>query len=147
MRDGAYAALLGLEVAASGDWHCLAVGDCCLLQWRGGDLITAFPAGDASFFTSRPYLLSSNAARNGGLGEQALRASGQWIAGDRFALVSDALGQWALRRLETGDPPWSVLAEIQQAGQQRHFERWIEGLRSASELRNDDVTAVLVALA
>jgi len=87
VREGAYAALLGLEVAAGGEqggeWRSVAVGDCCLLQWRGGELAAAFPAQDAAFFTSRPYLLSSNAARNEGLQDQVQRAAGQWLPRDR----------------------------------------------------------------
>jgi hypothetical protein len=100
VRAGAYAALVGLELAPTGEWRALAIGDCCLLQWRGDALVAAFPAQEAAFFTSRPYLLSSNAAANGKVGEQLQRAGGQWLPGDHFALLSDALAQWALRELE-----------------------------------------------
>lgn len=146
VHAGAYAALLGLELAANGSWRSLAVGDCCLFHWREEGLVTAFPAQEASFFTSRPYLLSSSAAHNGGLEEQVLRSEGQWLPGDRFALLSDALAQWALRELEAGSTPWPALAQL-QAGDRRHFTRWVEGLRSSAALRNDDVTALLIALA
>lgn len=146
VREGAYAALLGLEVTAAGEWGGVAVGDCCLLQWRGDELAAAFPAQDAAFFTSRPYLLSSNTARNEGLEDQVQRAVGQWLPGDRFALLSDALGQWALRGLEAGDPPWPALVAVEKAGQQRAFHRWVEDLRASGSLRNDDVTALLITL-
>ena len=146
VREGAYAALLGLDLTAAGEWRSMAVGDCCLLHWRGDELMAAFPAQDAAFFTSRPYLLSSNAARNDGLQEQVQRAVGQWLPGDRFALLSDALGQWALRGLEAGEPPWPAFAAIQQAGQQRAFGRWVDDLRATGALRNDDVTALLIVL-
>jgi hypothetical protein len=145
VRAGAYAALVGLELAATGEWRALAVGDCCLLQWRGDELAAAFPAQAAAFFTSRPYLLSSNAAANGNLGDQVLRTSGQWLAGDRFALLSDALAQWALRAVEAGRPPWAALAKVQETGQ-RHFAQWVDGLRADASLRNDDVTALLITL-
>lgn len=145
VRAGAFAALVGLELARSGAWNCLAIGDCCLLQWRGDELVTAFPAQGAAFFTSRPCLLSSNAAANGSLTELMLHMRGRWLPGDRFALLSDALAQWALRRLETGDPPWVALAEVQRAGQ-RHFGQWVDSLRAAAMLRNDDVTALLITL-
>lgn len=145
VRAGAYAALVGLELAATGEWHSLAIGDCCLLQWRGDELLAAFPAQEAAFFTSRPYLLSSNAAANGGLGEQVQRAGGQWLPGDHFALLSDAIAHWALREWEAGNPPFAALAAVQQAGQ-RHFAQWVDGLRQSAALRNDDVTALLVTL-
>jgi len=146
VREGAYAALLGLELSAAGDWQGLAVGDCCLLQWRGDELVTAFPAQEASFFTSRPYLLSSNAARNTGLGEQSVRAAGRWQPGDRFALLSDAIAHWALAESEAGHAPLAALAAVQRAGQ-RHFVHWVESLRTTAALRNDDVTALLLTVA
>lgn len=145
VRAGAYAALLGMELTAAGEWRGLAVGDCCLLQWREDTLVTAFPAQEAAFFTSRPYLLSSNAARNADLQDQVLRAVGQWLPGDRFALLSDALGQWALRGVEEGNPPWAALVAIQGGGQ-RTFQHWVAGLRVSAALRNDDVTALLIKL-
>jgi hypothetical protein len=146
VRSGAYAALLGLELSSSGTWSSLAVGDCCLLQWRAGDLVAALPAQDSAYFTSRPYLLSSNSARNEGLVEQAQRAEGAWQSGDWFALMSDALAQWAWRSMEAGAPPWGALEELSGAAQQRPFAHWIDELRSGGELRNDDVTVLLVSL-
>lgn len=146
VRSGAYAALLGLELFSAGNWRSLAIGDCCVLQWRAGELAAAFPAGAADFFTSRPFLVPSNSAVNNGLAERLQWANGDWQSGDHFALLSDALGQWVWRRLEAGDPPWPALEKLQRAGQQRVFGEWIEGLRTSGELRNDDVTAVLVAV-
>ena len=146
VRSGAYAALLGLELFSAGNWRSLAIGDCCVLQWRAGELAAAFPAGAADFFTSRPFLVPSNSAVNNGLAERLQWANGDWQSGDHFALLSDALGQWVWRRLEAGDPPWPALEQLQRAGQQRVFGEWIEGLRTSGELRNDDVTAVLVAV-
>jgi hypothetical protein len=146
VRAGAYAALLGVELAANGEWRGLAIGDCCLLQWRGGDLLAAFPAQESAFFTSRPYLLSSNAAANGSLQQQVQHAGGHWLPGDRFALLSDAIAQWALAELEASRPPFEALAQVQGAGQ-RHFTQWVAGLRESAALRNDDVTALLVTMA
>jgi hypothetical protein len=144
VRSGAFAALLGLDLSASGTWSSLAVGDCCLLQWRAGALVEALPAQDSTYFTSRPYLLSSNSARNDGLADQAQWAEGAWQPGDWFALMSDALAQWAWRSLEAGIPPWGALEELSVAAQQRPFLHWIDELRSGGELRNDDVTLLLV---
>lgn len=145
VRSGAYAALLGFHLGAAGEWRALAIGDCCLFQWRGADLVEAFPAQEAAFFTSRPYLLSSNAGGNDSLPEQMQRVSGQWLPGDRFVLLSDALAQWTLAAVEAGSPPWATLAALPQAGPRR-FGQWVDGLRSSAALRNDDVTAVLVTL-
>jgi hypothetical protein len=146
VHSGAFAALLGLELLTTGAWRSLAIGDCCVLQWRAGELVAAFPAEASAFFTSRPFLVPSNSTRNDGLVEQARWTGGDWLPGDRFVLLSDALGQWAWRGLEAGDPPWAALEELHRTGQQRSFGQWVAGLRESGELRNDDVTAVLVAV-
>ena len=146
VRSGAYAALLGLELFSVGNWRSLAIGDCCVLQWRREEVVAAFPAEASAYFTSRPFLVPSNSTANGDLVEQAQWAGGDWQHGDRFALLSDALGHWAWRSLEAGEPPWAALEELHRAGQQRTFGEWVHGLRQSGELRNDDVTAVLVAV-
>jgi len=90
--------------------------------------------------------LPSNSAANGELVEKVQWAGGDWQRGDRFALLSDALGQWVWRSLEAGTVPWAALEELHRSGQQRSFAEWVDGLRQSGELRNDDVTAVLVAV-
>jgi hypothetical protein len=146
VRSGAYAAFVGLEVMASGQWRGLAIGDCSLLQWRVGELVAAFPAQGSDFFTARPFLISSNGADNRALAEQAVAVAGHWLPGDRFALVSDALGQWLWRALEAGSPPWALLETLHHRGQPKPFRHWVDKQRRQTELRNDDVTAVLVAV-
>lgn len=150
-RHGAYAALLGFEVAEGKDaqhhtWQAIAVGDCTLLQWREGDPVAAFPAQDAAFFTSRPYLIASNPHFSRDLAEQVQAVSGECRAGDCFWLMSDALGQWALRSLEQGKSPWPVMRRFQTGGSQRAFARWSNALRSSGELRNDDMTFYLIVV-
>jgi hypothetical protein len=146
VRSGAYAALVGLEVTSSGHWQSLAVGDCSLFQWRAGELVAAFPAQGSAFFTSRPFLVSSNGAENGALAERAVAVTGRWLPGDRFVLLSDALGQWLWRKLEEGAPPWPLLETFHDRGQPKPFRQWVDKQRRLAELRNDDVTAVLVAV-
>jgi hypothetical protein len=145
-RSGAFAALLGCEIASAGTWSSWAIGDCCLLQWRAGQLVAAFPAAGTAFFTSRPFLVPSSSAHNAALAEHVQRAAGEWQPGDRFALLSDALGQWVWRELEAGRPPWAPLEQRHADGQMPLFAQWLADLRTAGELRNDDVTAVLVAV-
>ncbi len=146
VRSGAYAALLGFELATAWTWQSIAVGDCCLFQWRGEERIAAFPAQAVSFFTSRPFLVPSNSAGNADLGQQIVRQQGEWRPGDRFALLSDALAQWVWRSLEAELLPWPMLEEIHQAGQQRLFRQWVDALRRRTDLRNDDVTALLITV-
>ncbi|GIK72544.1 MAG: hypothetical protein BroJett021_15320 [Chloroflexota bacterium] len=146
-RSGAFAALLGVtfgEVSDGGrPWQALAVGDCALFQVRGVALLSSFPAADAAFFTSRPLLIGSAPHNNATLTEHLHRASGDLQPGDRFYLVSDALGQWWMHSLEHGAMPWDEV-DGALARRRRGFGGWIDSLRRTGQMRNDDVTLLRV---
>jgi hypothetical protein len=145
-EQGAFAAFLGLEIAPAevgGGWHwkAIAVGDCCLFHLRGPELLCSFPVEAAAEFNSTPALIGSRSKEL----PRDHRARGRARAGDTFLLVSDALGQWALRRQEQNRSPWRELLEL-FARPEPDFAPWIEDRRERKELRNDDVTLVIVEL-
>jgi len=147
-RRGAFAALVGLSLARDGTWSGLAVGDCCLFQVRRGELLVAFPLDDPDAFDNRPLLLCSRPAGNatlrgcGGI----VSASGTWQSGDTFLLMSDALAAAFLRlHLRAAEVrPASPLDALQFDRTRGGFRHWIETLRSACVLRNDDVSLVIL---
>lgn len=151
VRSGAFAALLGVTFgAATNDdshnarpWQALAVGDCALFHVRSDDLLTSFPAIDSAFFAGRPLLIGSTPAGNAGLAAQMRRTSGSFRPGDRLYLVSDALGQWWMHEIERGAMPWNQ-ADGALARRRRGFGSWINALRRAGQMRNDDVTLLRV---
>ena len=147
--NGAYAALLGLHVqeteAGGRGWAALAVGDCCVVHLRADAVLTSFPAADAGYFGSSPYLISSNPQRNAQLAEQTQRAAGTWQPGDQFWLMTDALAHWFLTGLAAGSTPAQVL-RTEAAGSRRAFAAWFAGQRHTGALRNDDVTLLVVTV-
>lgn len=153
LEAGAFAALLGLVFDVRGaerdgtrrgllSWQAVSIGDCFLVQERNGDCSCMFPFDESSALNNRPYLLSSNPARNRGIAERFMFAAGKASAGDRFYLMTDALAGWFLRECERGAAPWLVLDSFRGAGADPEFVEWIETLRVAREIRNDDVTLV-----
>lgn len=156
LRRGAFSSLVGLTLqpgvatdghrdGAAGRWHALAVGDSCLFQVRGDELIVRFPLACADEFTNRPFLLSSNAAGNAALDQNIYRSAGAWEAGDRFYLMTDALAHWFLISHEQRARPWQMLARLDTgAGDGAAFTAFISAARGAQALRNDDVTVVSV---
>jgi hypothetical protein len=148
---GAYAALLGLELAPGkrkgpGRWRCQSVGDCCLAQLRDDVPLVTFPAADATFFTSRPFLLSSNPVHNAALGEHLQQREGSCQAGDTFYLMTDALAVWALQGAGGDAQTWLTLRQVARPGGGRAFAAWVQELRRDGEMRNDDVTLVVVEI-
>jgi hypothetical protein len=153
LRDGAFSSLLGLTIGADsafqvsgGIWEAFAVGDSCLFQARGDDLITRFPIERPEQFDNRPVLVSSVPAANKLLDDAVRMERGLWVIGDVFYLMTDALACWFLRTCELGDR--NLLHSLRELQAGPDFEGLIEEQRTISAddarptLRNDDVTLV-----
>jgi hypothetical protein len=154
LKHGAFSALVGLTLegarasadgrADAGRWQALAVGDSCLFQVRGTRLVVRFPLARAAEFTNRPFLLSSNPAGNDALSDNTDTFIGDWQAGDRFYLMTDALAHWFLQKFESGERPWQTLAALDEARDEGAFAEFISAERASHALRNDDVTLLSV---
>ncbi len=150
LDQGAFASLLGLQISAretrhgGRPWHSVAIGDSCLFQVRGEDLIATFPMQHSSDFTNRPLLVPSNPF----LLEAALRGvkveSGYWHQGDSFYLATDALSAWFLSRVERGEMPWHVLRDFDTTDEVKPFPEWVSDLKRCHEVKNDDVTLLRI---
>ncbi len=150
LRSGAFSSLLGLTVkffpgeGRAAEWQAIAIGDSCLFQVRGHNLITAFPLTHFEQFNSRPYLLSSNPTYNSYLARNIVRAVGSWETDDAFYLMTDALACWFLKTIECGEKPWEIVRDLATSDQIAPFAEWITELRKVGAIRNDDVTLLRV---
>jgi hypothetical protein len=152
-QQGAFATFLGLSIkkpqdGKEGRWKVLAVGDSCMCQVREDQLVDAFPLTKSTEFGNRPTLLGSRALRNGahplGAAQQKL---GRWKPADRFFLMTDALAEWFLKRHEEKRKPWqSLLRRLAEANPSAALAAYVGKLRQERELKNDDVTLVVIAL-
>src|SRR5947199_52879 len=80
------------------------------------------------------------------LAEGFVQAEGDWLPGDTFFLMTDALACWFLREGEEGRQPWDELSGFSGATALEDFARRIEALRDGEGLKNDDVTLIQVTL-
>jgi hypothetical protein len=150
-RSGAFSSLLGLTIESAdgpegGHWEALAVGDSCLFQVRDDRLLTAWPLTAADDFTNHPTLLSSNPIRNVDLADQLVPVAGDWLPGDTFYLLTDALACWFLLTHEAGGQPWRDLDTVAVSDGSEPFIGWVADLRADRAIRNDDVTLLRVAV-
>ncbi|HEY7309028.1 MAG TPA: protein phosphatase 2C domain-containing protein [Gemmataceae bacterium] len=148
--QGAFATFLGL-VIEDNSWHALAVGDSCLFQVRQGEMVGAFPVTSAADFSNAPWLVGSRTSPGEVPHKNGVQQTGVWQTRDRFWMMTDALAQWFLLQAESGGKPWLALEPLlHTAGDddvaQQAFASWIEGLRNARQLRNDDVTLLAISL-
>jgi serine/threonine protein phosphatase PrpC len=140
LAEGAFATFLGVSFAGLNRWKAVAVGDCCLFLIRGERLRRAFPVRHSQDFTNHPALLCSR-SHGGARKVKHLSILGDWRVGDLMVLASDALAQWFLRKVEEGEKPWMDLHQVEC---QEHFVAWIQQMRESKEIRNDDVTTILI---
>lgn len=142
---GAYATFLGVTLLPFPDpddggfsWVALALGDTCLFQIRGEQLVLAFPVGRSADFNSVPWLVGSRGSDEVPV-SQGQNLAGRLLPGDRLLLMTDALACWFLTCCERGEKPWLRLLTILHAD---GFASWVQGLRTAHQLRNDDTTVL-----
>jgi hypothetical protein len=154
VRSGAFATLLGVEITPksngsldSGQWSAIAVGDSCLFQLRGEELLLSFPLRRSTEFGNSPTLLSSNLTRNDQVWENVRVNLADWQSGDTFFLATDALACWFLSQHELKERPWEILLGFaDDSNPLLSFKAWADKLRLSSEMKNDDVTLVMLRL-
>lgn len=145
LDKGAFSTLLGLtieESKKSRKWRLLALGDSCLFQLRANVIITALPLDKSEDFTNHPLLIGSNPLYNTEIGQHLVVSEGDWMGGDQFFLMTDALAEWFLRLYEAGEQPWRLVHDLDSDDPHTNFAKWIEFLRVEKKLHNDDVTLV-----
>jgi hypothetical protein len=149
LLQGAFATFLGLVIEET-SWVALAVGDSCLFQVRGSQLQCAFPIGRAADFSNAPWLIGSRTSPDEVPHKKGVFGQGDCQPRDHFWLMTDALAQWFLARVEGGGKPWlalePLLNSLGEEEAQQAFASWIEELRAARQLRNDDVALLAVIL-
>ncbi|MGA2031246.1 MAG: hypothetical protein ABSG68_03230 [Thermoguttaceae bacterium] len=117
-----------------------AIGDSCLFQVRGGELVRTFPIQAAEEFQADPIVLGSVDLGRDHLAEFAALDE-HCFPDDRLVLCTDALAEWALHCYQSGHAPdwdscWDSTEEQWQAE--------ITELRQQRHMRYDDTTMVLL---
>jgi hypothetical protein len=140
IRKGAHATLLVFRLFDGGKWKAAACGDACLLQVAGTSIEESFPISSVEEFTNTPELVSS---LPGAPSPRLWVCTGQRHKDQtHFVLATDALAAWLL------EPRYGPanLAKLLQCETDDAFSSLIEGERKLGSIRNDDTTAVVIAL-
>ncbi len=146
---GSFATLLGIEFEIPHEdapaeaivrWHAMAVGDVCLFQVRGENLIVRFPVQTALDFSSTPALLSTRSDYTRRSLAELMVSQGNLCTGDLLFIATDALAAWFLHKFEQGEYPWAELNNLSN----EHFDEFVDRYRRGGSLQNDDVTLVIL---
>lgn len=143
---GSFATLLGIEYFVEHSTvDVLGVGDSLAVLLDGGEFVDSFPYVRAEEFQQRPELFCTNATLNTGFSTPDFfsRHHKTWFLSDKSAplvlCMTDALGEWALRHAEEGNPVWRLLAEIDDVSD---LESLVRQERLSRSMRIDDTTLV-----
>jgi len=142
IQDGAFSTFLSLVVADT-CWRSTAVGDTCLFHVRAEQLLSSFPMHYADEFNVHPLMVGSNNRYAPCHDEIGRHCTGSFANGDYFILATDALAEWIMRRHEAGAQPCSRLLSLIEMPV-NSFETFIEAIRQERQIRNDDVTLLIV---
>jgi hypothetical protein len=138
--EGAYATFLGVSFQGPDfrSWQAAAVGDCCLFQLRNRRLLRAFPVRHADAFGNQPDVIGS---RKSSMKVKRLKWKGDWQKDDKMFLMTDALAQYFLKKTEDHQKPAKEILSLESP---EAFETWIAKGRQDGDLRNDDVTLMVI---
>jgi len=127
-------------------WTTASIGDSCVFQERGGELIYSSPIKESRQFHSSPFLFSSQPASNQNLLDNIHIEHRDWEKSDRFYFATDALACWILRQHEDGKFPLRKINGIDDCYPQE-FSEFVSMERETGSMRNDDTTLIRVQFA
>lgn len=132
LADGAFAAMLGLELSADGTLKAEALGDVCLLWREEGNRLAGWPLSTPEAFAARPHLAGTT-----GPIPPIATASFTLQAGTPLFVASDAVAAFALAH------PAAFLDALPRAW--THPAETVSVWRGLG-LRNDDSTLLALTL-
>lgn len=153
-KEGAGATLAGIELLeevseAGVKFRAWALGDSCIIQIRGNQVVSARPMADSAKFSHVPRLLMTQP----GYEEKYARFWQSWEAtmapGDTVLLGTDALCEYVLKTFEggSGEEVIAWLGDLSGGSRPeawRRFEEFVGVKRKQGELKNDDVGLILM---
>ena len=139
LNRGGFSSLMKAEVRGN-TWRAEGWGDSCLFHLRFGELVQMLPELDPEDFSKNPILLASVPGHDQDLTQNAVIGQGNLLRGDILLLATDALACWLL-----STQAWpETLREIRSLRSEAAYAVWIDNLRRARGLKNDDTTLVFV---
>lgn len=147
---GSFATLLGIECSTEHeDVEMICVGDSLAVFLNDDQLLNSFPYGCSEDFQKRPSLFCSNLGDNHFFSADDFYSTHQltWryqgLEAPSILCMTDALGEWALRHAEEGNPKWGFLREIRDRDT---LSKFVIEERAARRMKIDDVTLITISL-
>lgn len=144
---GSFASLVGVEYSKErNDLDLIAVGDSLAVLLDNCKYVLSYPYDKSSQFDQRPTLISTLKKHNTFMMENDFYEShSRCIDLTHYEkpillLMTDALGQWALRKQEQDEPVWNLLCNIKKT----QLKKLVIDERQQKRMRTDDVTLLVI---
>ena len=116
-----------------------------MFQVRNNELIYSFPITSIEDFGNTPSLFATNPKYQTDFEKSVKYLNGQSKSGDLLILASDALAMWIFKRINEGGRPWlSLLTLLNYEDYQTDFSNWTFNKIKENEMKNDDISVVLI---
>jgi hypothetical protein len=149
VERGSFATILGLSFTLpeskvfAAAWQAIAVGDSCLFQVKPDQLLLSFPLDHTHDFGAAPFLVGTTGNTGALLIDKARGTQGRLAVDESLVLVTDALAAWVLADAKESGQRAARLSRISNDDE---FVAFVESLRSADQIKNDDCTLVVIGL-
>ena len=145
---GSFATLVGLEyLHIENRIEAISLGDSLIVLISDENVICTHAYNDFRQFQNHPELISTNLLQNNFLWQGDLRENRKrsWDISEydrpTILLMTDALGEWFLRKVENHDIQWKALLYLSDPN---YFERFVLSLRENRQIRTDDTSLVVM---
>ena len=143
-ETGAFATFLGLTInGEENTYEAVAIGDCTLFHIRNNELLHTFPVSSLEDFGNTPNLIATNEKYQTEFEKTLFYHSDTIAINDVIILATDALAAWFFKQKDIGEKPWNHLASILE-NHYADFENWLNNQRRDNEIKNDDVTLLII---
>ena len=147
LGKGAFSTLLGMSIDLKKKiYSCIGIGDCCLFQVRGYEVLFSFPVQKSGEFSNFPFLLTTKKDDDKELKANLKEAKGKIEKGDYLILMSDALAYWFASENEKAERPWEILLGLSEDTSKKAFEDWLNDKRREKQIKNDDTTLLIIEI-
>jgi len=145
LENGAFATFLGITLNLEEQtFESVSIGDCTLFQVRNDKLIGSFPTTSFEDFGNTPSLFATNSKYQTDFEKSVKYLNGHVESEDLLILASDALAMWLFKRLNDGEKPWLSLHILLKYDYQTDFSNWIFNKIENNEMKNDDISVILI---
>ena len=145
--QGSFAAFVGVQIGmleGRARWTAIALGDSCLVHWRGNEILLSLPLSEASLFNASPALAPSSDK----FLEKALRyttSSANWLEhGDTLWLLSDAVAAWFLAMSENEKERLVQFVSMFDDASDDALIEFFGNERQASRVKDDDIAILRI---